>query len=155
PRSTELSTLELMSRPTYRLAELEIRPAKDRLWHLDTYGIIGLSIYDLEEREQHDVRIPGNTFLSDIVFSPDGRRVAFLAHGPERTELWTVETATGRAHRLADARILAPLATRAQTDLTPSRMVQWTADGTVLTLMVPRDRVPVPAEDPVTDGPLV
>src|SRR5690606_13349620 len=89
PRSTELSTLELMSRPTYRLAELEIRPATDRLWHLDTYGIIGLSIYDLEESEQHVVRIPGITFLSDIVFSPNDRRVTFLAHRPERTELWT------------------------------------------------------------------
>ena len=34
----ELSTLDLMSRETYRLAELELRPRTDRLWHLDTYG---------------------------------------------------------------------------------------------------------------------
>ncbi|MCJ7628121.1 MAG: hypothetical protein MUO50_07005, partial [Longimicrobiales bacterium] len=38
PHINELSTLELMSRETYRLGELEIRPQTDRLWHLDTYG---------------------------------------------------------------------------------------------------------------------
>jgi dipeptidyl aminopeptidase/acylaminoacyl peptidase len=155
PRATELSTLELMSRPTYRLAELEIRPATDRLWHLDTYGITGLSIYDLERRALRDVSIPANTFLSDIVFSPDGERVAFLAHLPRGTELWTAETATGRASRSSDARILATLGTRAQTAVESSRMVQWTPEGTVLTLMVPRGRGAEPAEDPVPDGPTV
>ena len=46
PRATQLSSLALMSRPTYRLAELELRPATDRLWHLDTHGIRALQIYD-------------------------------------------------------------------------------------------------------------
>ena len=32
PRVNELSTLELMSRETYRLAELELRPQTDRPW---------------------------------------------------------------------------------------------------------------------------
>ena len=41
PHVTELSTLELMSRETYRLAGLELRPRTDRQWHLDTWGIDG------------------------------------------------------------------------------------------------------------------
>ena len=36
PHVTELSTLALMSKTTYRLGELELRPHSDRLWHLDT-----------------------------------------------------------------------------------------------------------------------
>lgn len=161
PRATQLSTLELMSRPTYRLAELEVRPATDRLWHLDTYGITGLRLYDLEARRFRDVELPANTFVSDPMWSPDGARVAFLAHLPRGTEVWTADAATGRARRVSDARILATIGTDAHVDiqptvdLRPSRMLQWTPEGTLLTLMVPRDRGPEPKRAAVPDGPTV
>jgi dipeptidyl aminopeptidase/acylaminoacyl peptidase len=155
PLSTELSTLELMARPTYRLAELEIRPATDRLWHLDTYGITGLRFYDLEAKRFRDVALPEGTFVSDMVWSPDGAKLAFLAHLPSHTEVWTADVASGRAQRLSDARVLATLGTSAQTAVETSRMLQWTPEGTVLTLMVPADRGPEPVEDAVPDGPMV
>jgi dipeptidyl aminopeptidase/acylaminoacyl peptidase len=154
PRSTELSTLELLSRPTYRLAELEIRPATDRLWHLDTYGITGLRIFDLDAGASRDVDLPAGTFVSDMVWSPDGRRLAFLAHLPTGTQVWTADPANGRSSRLADARILATLGTSAQTDVRSSRMMQWTDEGTVLTLAVPRNRGAEPARNPVPAGPI-
>ena len=155
PRSTELSTLQLMSRPTYRLAELEIRPRTDRLWHLDTYGVVGVRIYDLEGRRFRDVSVPDGTFLSDFVWSPDGARFAFLAHLPNGTEVWTADAASGRASRFSDARVLATLGTSAQTDIETSRMLQWTPEGTLLTFVVPSDRGEEPVEDPVPEGPMV
>ena len=161
PSATQLSTLELMSRPTYRLAELEIRPATDRLWHLDTYGINALRIYDLEARRFREVKLPPKSFLSDMAWSSDGKRVAFLAHLPGGTEVWTADAATGSAKRFSDARVLATLGTEAQVnispevDMRPSRMLQWTSEGTLLTLMVPRNRGAEPARDRVPDGPMV
>jgi dipeptidyl aminopeptidase/acylaminoacyl peptidase len=161
PSATQLSTLELMSRPTYRLAELEIRPATDRLWHLDTYGIYGLRIYDLQTRRFREVKLPAKSFLSDMMWSPDGKRVAFLAHLPGGTQVWTADAATASARRFSDARILATLGTEAQVnispevDMRPSRMLQWTTDGTILTLMVPVKRGPEPQRDRIPDGPLV
>jgi dipeptidyl aminopeptidase/acylaminoacyl peptidase len=161
PLATQLSTLELMARPTYRLAELEIRPATDRLWHLDTYGIYGLRIYDLDARRFRDVKLPPRSFISDMMWSPDGKRVAFLAHLPGGTQVWTVDAAGASAKRFSDARILATLGTEAQVnispevDMRPSRMLQWTSDGTILTLMVPARRGPEPKRDSVPDGPLV
>ncbi|HET7273925.1 MAG TPA: prolyl oligopeptidase family serine peptidase [Longimicrobiaceae bacterium] len=155
PRWTELSTLELMSRPTYRLAELEIRPATDRLWHLDTYGIIDLRFYDLKDRRFRDAQLPDDLFISDVVWSTDGARVAFLAHLPGGTAVWTADAATGEAERLSDARILATLATSAQTEIEGSDMLQWTPEGTVITLMVPSNRGPEPTLNPVPVGPIV
>ncbi len=161
PRATQLSTLELMSRPTYRLAELEIRPATDRLWHLDTYGVNGLRFYDMEARRFRDVELPAGTFVSDMTWSPDGARLAFLAHLPNGTEVWTADPATGRASRFSDARVLATIGTSAtvnitqEVDLSPSRMLQWTPEGTILTLAVPADRGAEPARDRVPDGPVV
>jgi dipeptidyl aminopeptidase/acylaminoacyl peptidase len=155
PLATELSTLDLMSRPTLRLAELEIRPRTDRLWHLDTYGITGLRIFDMEARRFRDVALPAGTFVSDMVWSPDGARLAFLAHLPAGTEVWTADPATGRASRLSDARVLATLGTSAQTGVRTSRMLQWTAEGTVLTFAVPAGRGAEPARPQVPPGPMV
>ena len=161
PRATQLSTLELMARPTYRLAELEVRPGTDRLWHLDTYGVNGLRIYDMEARRFRDVTLPAGTFVSDMTWSPDGARIAFLAHLPNGTELWTADAATGRASRFGDARVLATLGTEShvtitqEVELRPSRMLQWTPEGTILTLAVPAGRGAEPTRDPIPDGPTV
>ncbi len=151
----ELSTLELMSRETYRLAELEVRPQTDRLWHLDTYGIYDIRFYSLSERRFIDVDIPTDTFLSDFTWSPDGSRIAFLAHLPSHTEVWTADPATGEASRLSDARVMATLGTGAGGQGSgPSNMLQWTPEGSVITLLVPGDRGPEPGRNRIPDGPV-
>jgi dipeptidyl aminopeptidase/acylaminoacyl peptidase len=154
--STELSTLERMGETTYRLAELEIRPRTDRLWHLDTYGINALKIYDIAGRAWRDVPLPAGSFASDLTWSPDGGQLAFLAHLANGTEVWTAEAATGRARRVAEARVLATLATSAGGQGTrPSQMLQWTPRGTLITLLVPSDRGAEPVRPVVAEGPRV
>ena len=96
PHINELSTLELMSRETYRLAELEIRPQTDRLWHLDTYGIDGFRFYSLSGRRFIEVDLPAGSFASDFTWSPDGSQIAFLAHLPTHTEVWIADPSSGR-----------------------------------------------------------
>lgn len=152
---TELSTLELMSRTTYRLGELELRPATDRLWHLDTYGIDGFRFYSLRDREFTEVALPAGSFASDFTWSPDGSRVAFIAHLPSHSELWVADASNGEARSLSSRRLLATLATSAngQGDR-PSDMVQWASEDRILTLMVPASRGPEPAENPIPLGPL-
>jgi dipeptidyl aminopeptidase/acylaminoacyl peptidase len=156
PVATELSTLELMSRPTYRLAELELRPATDRLWHLDTYGIYDLRFYSLARRAFVEVEVPVGAFVSDLTWSPEGERVAFLMHLPGGTEVWTAEAATGRTRRVSEARVMATLGTSANGQGSrPSSMLQWTPEGTLLTLLVPAGRGAEPVRNPVPDGPIV
>ena len=156
PHVTELSTLDLMSRKTYRLAELELRPQTDRLWHLDTYGIDGLRFYSLSGKNFVDVDLPEGSFVSDLTWSPDGSRMAFLAHLTGGTEVWTADPASGRAESLSTARVLATVGTSARGQGTqPSHMLQWTPEGTVITLIVPEDRGPEPPRNPVPTGPVV
>jgi len=152
----ELSTLALMSKETYRLAELELRPKTNRLWHLDTYGIDGFRFYSLSQRRFVDVDLPEGSFASDFTWSPEGDRIAFLAHLPTHTEVWIAEAATGRARRLSDAHVLATVGTSAQGQGSrPSDMLQWTPQGTILSLLVPTNRGPEPADTRIPNGPLV
>ncbi len=156
PRVTELSTLARMGETTYRLATLEIRPRTDRLWHLDTFGMYGLRVYSLRQRSFRDIALPEGIFVSDVTWSPDGGRLAFLAHLDEGTQVWTADVASGSAAPLSDARVMATIATRSQLDAnTPSRMLQWTPDGTIITLLVPPDRGPEPQREPLPTGPMV
>lgn len=155
PRINEFSTLELMSRPTYRLAEMEIRPATDRLWHLDTWGIYGFRFYSLARRRYVDVELPEGSFASDFTWSPGGDRIAFLAHLPDHTEVWTARTGDGRAAPVSGARVLATAGTSSRGQgQGPSRMLQWTPEGTVITLLVPEDRGPERPRDPIPAGPV-
>jgi len=155
-KSTELSTLALMSKETYRLAEMEIRPRTDRLWHLDTYGIHDVQFYSLSGRRAVDVDLPEGSFASDFTWSPDGDQMAFLAHLPTHTEVWTADPSNGRTRRWSDARVLATAGTSANGQGTrPSVMLQWTPRGTILTLLVPADRGPEPPRSRVPTGPKV
>lgn len=155
PLENELSTLELISKETYRLAELELRPQTNRLWHLDTYGIYDIRFYSVAERRFVDVDVPDATFLSDFTWSPDGGRIAFLAHLPTHTEVWTADPTTGDTRSLSDAPVLATVATSAGGQGNrPSSMLQWTAQGTVISLMVPEGRGAEPVRNRIPDGPV-
>ena len=156
PLSTELSTLELMAVETYRLAMLEIRPRTDRLWHLDTYGIYGFRVYSLRDRAFRDYELPDGAYASDFMWSPDGRRLAFLAHLRGGTQVWVADVTTGELGPVGDARVLATIGTTAQGQgSAPSRMVQWTPEGSILTLLVPSGRGPEPERNPVPSSPMI
>ncbi len=154
PFSDELSSLELMARRTLRLGMLELMPEVDREWRLATYGIRGYDVYALEERRRWSIDVPEGSFVSDAIWSPDGSRLAFLAHLAESTQVWTADVSTGAAEQLSDARVMATLAARGGAGV-PSRMLQWMPDGSVLALLVPTGRGSEPEADPVPTGPIV
>jgi len=160
PHVTELSTLERMAEPTLRLAMLELRPNADRPWHLDTYGIDGLRLYDLESRSFADVELPADVLISDLTWSVDGDHLGFFTHFRDRTEVWSADVANGRAGRFSrgsdDAHVITALASGSQGQGSqPSSMLQWTSEGTVITLVTPAGRAGPPVQAQVPEGPVV
>ena len=156
PHVTELSTLEEMAVETYRLAMLEIRPRTDRLWHLDTYGINGFRVYSLSDRAFRNYELPEGAFASDFMWSPDGVRLAFLAHLRGGTQLWVADVFTGELGPVSGDRVLATIGTTARGQgSAPSRMLQWTPDGSILTLLVPSNRGAEPERYPVPSSPMI
>jgi len=155
PLSDPRSSLEKMSKETYRLAGLEFRPQTNREWRLDTYGNVGLQVYSLAARAFLDIDLPDDTFVSDFVWSPEGDQVAFLAHLPERTEVWVANVQTGAAESLSNTPVNATIAARGRFGGGASNLVQWTSGGKVITLLVPGDRGPEPVASRVPSGPVI
>src|SRR5262245_1655210 len=156
--TTELSSLQLMSQKIYRLASLKITPATNRELDHSTYGIYALKIYSLKTRTMRTVALPPGTFVSDTVWSPDGSRLAFLAHLTKGSQVWIADAQTGEAKALSDTLVMATLAKKPEGGRggnVPSRMLQWLPDGSIVTLLVPSGRGPEPALNPIPSSPLI
>ena len=156
PLSTELSTLAEVGEETLRLGMLEIRAHADRPWHLDIYGLYGFRFYSLSARAYIDVDLPDGIYVSDLTWSPDGSRLAFLAHLDERTEVWIADTDDGSVTPAGDARVIATIGTSSRGQgSAPSRMLQWTPSGSILTLAAPADRGSPPPAPALPSGPTI
>ncbi len=156
PLSTELSTLAEVGEETLRLGMLELRARADRPWHLDIYGLYGFRFYSLSGRAFVDVDLPEGIYVSDLMWSPDGSRLAFLAHLEERTEVWIADASDGSVTPAGDARVIATIGTSSRGQgSAPSRMLQWTPSGSVLTLAAPADRGSPPPAPALPSGPTI
>jgi dipeptidyl aminopeptidase/acylaminoacyl peptidase len=156
--TTELSSLQLMSQKIYRLASLKITPATNRELDHSTYGIYAMKIYSLKARTTRNVVLPPGTFVSDAVWSPDGSRLAFLAHLNKGSQVWIADAQTGEAKALSDAMAMATLAKKPEGGRganVPSRMLQWLPDGSIITLLVPPGRGAEPVLNPIPSSPLI
>jgi len=158
PIDTYFSSLELMAQKTYRLAMLEFCPDVNREWRLSTYGNKGLRIYSFSQKRSWDIQIPEGIFISDMVWSPEGKKIAFLAHLKKGSQVWIADVIGGKAEPLSEAYVMATLAGRAQRwrgTAPPSQMLQWTPRGSIITLLVPSDRGPEPEKNPIPSTPII
>jgi len=157
PIEAQFSSLKLMSQRTLRLGMLELCPDVNREWRLSTAGNKGLKIYSLSQRKSWSVNLPENCFVSDMTWSPDGKKIAFLAHLQQGTQVWTADVSSGKARALSKAYVMATLSGRRRygRSSSASAMLQWTPAGSVLTLLVPFDRGPEPKQSVVPSSPII
>jgi dipeptidyl aminopeptidase/acylaminoacyl peptidase len=158
PVSGEFSNLKLMSQRTLRLGMLEICPDVNREWRLSTSGTERLKFFSLTRKQSWEAEIPKGTYISDMTWSPDGKQIAFLAHLPQGTQVWTADARNGRTRSLNEAWVMATLSARSgfgRGAPSASQRLQWTPEGGVITLLVPEDRGPEPLPPSVPQTPLI
>jgi dipeptidyl aminopeptidase/acylaminoacyl peptidase len=118
--------------------------------------MVGFKIYSLEKRSSKRVNLPAGTFVSDMTWSPDGNEIAFLAHLKKGSQVWTADVESAEAKPVSDAFVMATLTgARGRSSGGASRMLQWTPDGSLLTLLVPANRGPEPSKNPIPGGPII
>ena len=156
PLFTELSTLEEVGAETLRLGMLEVRPRTDRPWHLDIYGLYGLRFYSLSTRSYTDVDLSDGIHISDLMWSPDGSQLAFLAHLDDATQVWIASPADGSVRLAGDTHIITTVGASSRGQGTdPSRMLQWTPSGSLITLAAPANRGSPPPPPALPSGPTI
>ena len=138
-------TIAELSQPMLRLAGARVNPRTNGPHR--TALIYAIKLKKIAGGATTNVTVPAHANLSNLKFSPDGSKLAFLNTRSDGIELWVADATTGDAktgqrHRAAQ---------RAAGD-----PCDWLNDNvTIVCKLVPAGRGPAPAEPTVPAGPNV
>ncbi|OQY29234.1 MAG: S9 family peptidase [Candidatus Cloacimonetes bacterium 4572_55] len=154
--SPDRSAMLLLERPTlltlFDLAQPELKLAGIR-FNPHTMGSSRVRYYrkivlkrTADSVEQPLFNMPENLKASDVQWSPDSRRVAFIHTVENGVELWVIEMETGEAKRLTE-----PIIHNAY-----DYPYHWVSDSkTLICKLIPTHRGDPPPEPTLPDGPII
>jgi dipeptidyl aminopeptidase/acylaminoacyl peptidase len=138
-------TIAALAQPMLRLAGTRVSPK--------TFGphrtplIDAITLKKIADAGEVTVSVPPQASLSNIKFSPDGSKLAFLNTKSDGIELWIADVATGKARVVSGADRL---------NATTGDPCDWLPDNASLVCkLVPRNHGPAPVEPAVPAGPNV
>jgi dipeptidyl aminopeptidase/acylaminoacyl peptidase len=101
---SDYPSIEELSRPELRIAGLRINP--DNFGPSRASYFPGMKVKSLVDRKEHTIsNLPENVLISNISFSPDSKKLAFLHNAPNAIELWVIDMTTLVATRLTNRKV--------------------------------------------------
>ncbi len=145
-KSSGMPSLADYSKPYTRLGGLALDLAANRARSLTVGTAVGYTCFDPKTGKTWDIQTPRDAKVSGASWSPDGKRLAFLAHFEKETHAYVATVENGRSRRLSRRPVLA----------TQTTVLDWTGDGKhVVTILLPARRAPEPVKTYVPSEPVV
>ena len=95
-----LPAIEEVAAPEARLAGVRLNPRTNAPSRLATYT--GLTVVPVGGGAEQRIPVPAGTRISNVSWSPDGRRIAFTGEEGPGLSLWVAEPGRGPARRLVE-----------------------------------------------------
>ena len=144
--SAGMPSVTSFGKPHYYFAGLQVDGAANRARVLTTRGAVGLELVEATTGATRAIQVPAGATVGNPAWSPDGKQLAFIANFANASHLYVADVATGASRQVTRTPLLATLVTS----------VDWTADGsTLLAVLLPEPRAPLPARPTVATGPKV
>ncbi|RYG44736.1 S9 family peptidase [bacterium] len=140
-----LTPLERLARPHANLAGVDIDLTASRARSHTTRSAKGLRVVEVESGKTIQIQTPKAARISDAEWSPDGTRLAFLAHFDDRTLLYEADPESGRASQATMTPLLPTMVTG----------FEWTKGGQIVCVLVPEDRTKRPESPLVASTPRI
>jgi dipeptidyl aminopeptidase/acylaminoacyl peptidase len=133
-----------LSQPMLRLAGLRINPATNGPFR--RRPTTGLRLVSIKDGKETKIALPANALPAWIRWAPNGKSVAFAEFVSNGTELWVLDVATAKAHKIEGVKVNGVMGSP----------FGWLPDSrTLLVTAVVANRGPVPPEPRVPVGPNV
>ena len=144
-------TIGELSQPMLRLAGSRVNPGTNgphRASGLPGTGIYAITLKKIDGGAEVNVTMPPQARISNLKFSPDGSRIAFLQTKDDAIELWVADGLTGSAKAVVTG--------SDRINATTGDPCDWLKDSvTIVCELVPAGRGQAPAEPTVPSGPNV
>jgi dipeptidyl aminopeptidase/acylaminoacyl peptidase len=142
---SDFPTIEELSRPELRIAGLRINP--------ENFGpsrpnyFIGIKAKKIAENKEYEIKnLPAKPLISNVSFSPDSKRMAFLQNNSDKIELWVVDLTTMVASKITERKI----------NIVVGGGYSWLSDSqNLLFQAVPANLTKVPEKSRVPVGPVI
>jgi dipeptidyl aminopeptidase/acylaminoacyl peptidase len=141
---SDYPTIEQLSRPELRIAGLRINP--ENFGPSRSNYTIGLKAKRLADNQEFEIKnLPAHPLLSNVTYSPDSKKIAFLQNETNQIELWIIDLNTLTATKLTDRKVNNVMG--GYTWLSDSRHILFAG--------VPQQLKPLPEKSRVPAGPVI
>jgi dipeptidyl aminopeptidase/acylaminoacyl peptidase len=142
-QSEGLPGVQAFGKPHYYFGGLQVDYKANRARALTTRGSAGLSIIDASTGQSRTIETPKGATVSSPQWSPDGTKLAYIANFDDASRIYVADLATGKTRAVSPRPLLATLVST----------VDWTADGQLVTVLVPEGRKAEPKRPAIETGP--
>ncbi|MGH7477676.1 MAG: S9 family peptidase [Longimicrobiales bacterium] len=136
--------IDELAQPMLRLAGLRLNPATNA--RFGAGGITGLRLKSIADGMEQRIETPAGAEIDNVLWSPDGDRIAFTVVRESGLELWLAGAEDGRSRQLTEPVLNGVMG--APCDWQPS-------GDALLCRLVPEGRGEPPAESLVPSGPVI
>lgn len=145
-RDRRMPPLSLLAKEHYHLGGLQVDPAANRVRDATTESADGFRLVSAESADTIEIETPADAKVSDPHWSPDGTRLAYLAHFEDVTHIYVADAGSGESRRVTQRPVLLTLTTD----------FDWSADGRyIVAVLVPEGRGEEPSDPQVPPTPRV
>jgi dipeptidyl aminopeptidase/acylaminoacyl peptidase len=140
-----LISIEELAQPELRLAGIRINPRTHGPSRSSYYT--ALKLLSIEQGHEIPIKgLPGDARIRNLIWSPDGKYIAFVITNANSQDLWVADTDSGSAGRLISGSISSVYGSP----------FEWLSDSKALICKtVPEGMGPAPAAQTVPTGPVI
>ncbi len=138
--------MKTFAKPFHELGGVFIDFKANRARTLTIRNNIGIQVISAADGTRRTLQIPAGARVSNAVWSPDSRSIAYFAHTDDATHIHVADVVTGQSRQLTKTPVLATFVSS----------FEFTTDGkSIAAVIVPDGRAPMPAAPAAPTGPTV
>ena len=138
--------MKTFAKPFHELGGVFIDHKANRARALTIRNNVGIQLISATDGSKRPIQVPSGARVSNAIWAPDGKSIAFFVHGEDATHIHIADVGTGKSRLLSKTPVLATIVSS----------FEFTDGGKqIAAVVVPDGRAPMPQPPAAPTGPTV